>query len=192
MMTSISLLDRLADSQDADAWQRLIDLYSPLIRGWLSRLQVPVQDVDDCAQEVLSVIVREITHFQHNGRPGAFRAWLRSITVNRVRELWRRRGEGPVPGQLRSDLDQLEDPHSDLARHWDQEHDAHVVRQLLEVVKEECRPGVWEAFSRQVLDGEPAESVAAELHTTPNAVLIAKSRVLRLLRQRARGLVGEA
>jgi hypothetical protein len=63
---------------------------------------------------------------------------------------------------------------------------------LLEVVKEECRPGVWQAFSRQVLDGEPAESVAAELHTTPNAVLIAKSRVLRLLRQRARGLVGES
>jgi RNA polymerase sigma-70 factor (ECF subfamily) len=191
MITSMSLLDRVADRQDAEAWQRLIDLYLPLIRGWICRLQVSLQDADDCAQEVLSVVVRELPHFQHNGRPGAFRAWLRTITVNRVREHWRRCGEVTAQGRLMSTLDQLEDPHSDLARRWDQEHDAYVVKKLLESVKEECRPTVWQAFSRQVLDGMTAERVAAELNTTANAVLIAKSRVLRLLRQRGQALVGE-
>jgi RNA polymerase sigma-70 factor (ECF subfamily) len=45
-------------------------------------------------------------------------------------------------------------------------------------------------FARFVLDGLPADEVAAELGTTPNAVYIAKSRVLARLREEAGGLLG--
>jgi RNA polymerase sigma-70 factor (ECF subfamily) len=57
------------------------------------------------------------------------------------------------------------------------------------MLEPDFRPATWTAFRRQVLDGEPAEAVAAELGTTVNAVLIAKSRVLQRLRQLADGLV---
>ena len=190
--TSLSLLKQAVGRTDAEAWQPLIDLYAPMIRAWLVRLHVPAQDMDDVAQEVFSALVSELPRFQHNHRAGAFRAWLRSITVNRVRNHWRQRRNAPAYLWSAAALDQLQDHHSELARRWDQEHDAYVIKRLLELVKQECRPGVWKAFSRQVLDCETAETVAAELHTTVNAVLIAKSRVVRRLREHAEGLVGES
>src|SRR5206468_872600 len=60
---------------------------------------------------------------------------------------------------------------------------------LLEVAEPEFAPSTWQAFQRLAVDGRPAAEVAAELGTTVNAVLLAKSRVLRRLRQEARGLV---
>ena len=80
--TSPSLLDVLHDNTDPSAWQRLVDLYTPLIRGWLRRLSVRDHEADDLVQEVLAVVVRRFPDFKHNSRTGAFRAWLRSITVN--------------------------------------------------------------------------------------------------------------
>ena len=42
--TSASLLERLSDRADADAWRRLVDLYTPLIRDWLRCHGVPPSD----------------------------------------------------------------------------------------------------------------------------------------------------
>ena len=89
--TSASLLDRLGDHADGEAWRRLVDLYTPLIRGWLRRQGVPEAEVDDLAQEVLGIVVRELPGFHHNRRVGAFRAWLRVITTNCLRQAWRAR-----------------------------------------------------------------------------------------------------
>jgi RNA polymerase sigma-70 factor (ECF subfamily) len=85
----------------------------------------------------------------------------------------------------------LEDPASGLSRLWDEEHDRHVVRRLLERIEPDFQPSTWRAFRRQVLDGAPPVAVAAELGLSVNAVLIAKSRVLQRFRQEARGLLDE-
>src|SRR5690242_15110223 len=87
--TSASLLDRLRLQPDAESWQRLVDLYTPLIRGWLRRHAALDQDADDVVQEVLAVVVRKLPQFRRGERPGAFRRWLRSITVNCLRDFWR-------------------------------------------------------------------------------------------------------
>jgi len=84
----------------------------------------------------------------------------------------------------------LEDPDDPLAREWDREHDLHITRKLLERLRSEFEPKTWELFRRFVLDGESAETVAAEQGTTANAVYIAKSRVLARLREEAAGLIG--
>ena len=54
--TSASLLGRLHENRDPTAWQRLVDLYSPLIRSWLRRHAVQDRDADDLIQEVLAVV----------------------------------------------------------------------------------------------------------------------------------------
>jgi RNA polymerase sigma-70 factor, ECF subfamily len=190
--TSATLLERLNDRSDSVAWGRLVDLYSPLINGWLRRHGVPAENAEDLTQEVLEVVVREVSRFRHNGRAGAFRTWLRTITINCIRQSWRsRRSRVQATGSLdiTAMLDQLEDPASDLSRRWDQEHDQHVLQRLLELIEPDFQPATWRAFRRQVLDGASAETVAAELGLTVNAVLIAKSRVLSQLRRNAQGLV---
>ena len=76
-----------------------------------------------------------------------------------------------------------EDAASELSRQWDRDHDRHVVQKILELVKNDFAPATWEAFSRFGIDGEPAAIVAEELGLTINAVLLAKSRVLKRLRE---------
>jgi RNA polymerase sigma-70 factor (ECF subfamily) len=190
--TSASLLERLRSPTDGEAWGRLVALYTPLLEGWLRRERLQPCDIDDLVQEVLGVVVRELPHFEHNRRPGAFRRWLRTILANRLRAHWRERRTRPQgtgdSAWLRR-LQEWEDPAGGLSRLWDEEHDRHVVRRLLAEVRTEVAPSTWEAFARVVVGGQDEEAVAAELGLSLNAVFIAKSRVLARLRRLAAGLI---
>ena len=190
--TSVSLLERLRLRPDAASWQRLVELYTPLVRGWLRRHLMVEQDAEDVLQEVLGVLVRKLPRFQRQPRPGAFRRWLRSITLNCLREFWRAQRGRPVPagdGRVAQLLDELADPRSALSRLWDREHDRHVTHWLLEQIRPHFTATTWAAFRRVVLDGVPPAEVAAELGVSVNAVFIAKSRVLTRLRAEGRGLI---
>jgi RNA polymerase sigma-70 factor (ECF subfamily) len=190
--TPISLLERLRLRPDAASWRRLVDLYTPLIRGWLRRHALQEPDADDLTQDVLGVLVRELPNFRHDLRRGAFRRWLRNVTVNRLRVFWRAQRARPGAGgtaDLGHILDQLADPDSGLSRLWDREHDLHVARRLLELLEPEFEPATWRAFRLLVLEGRPTAEVAAEVGVSPNAVRIAKSRVLRRFRQEVDGLI---
>lgn len=190
--TSATLLERLRDRADTEAWQRLIELYSPLLFSWLRRHSLQDADVDDLVQEVLVAVAREAPQFRHSGRPGAFRHWLRTILANRLREFWRGRRHRPAAtgdSDFAGMLDQLEDPDSGISRLWDQEHDQHIVRRLLALLEPQFAPSTWQAFRRVVLDGARPDAVAAELGLTVNAVFIAKSRILQRLREESRGLL---
>jgi RNA polymerase sigma-70 factor (ECF subfamily) len=190
--TPVSLLERLRLRPDGAAWRRLVDLYTPLIRNWLGYHALAQPDVEDLVQEVLGVLVRELPRFRHDLRRGAFRRWLRTITVNRLRTFWRERRSRPRAtgdSDFLSVLDQLEDPHSSLSRFWEQEHDRHVVRRLLELLEPEFEPATWRAFQLLVLEGKRTDEVAGLLGVSVNAVRIAKSRVLRRFRQEVDGLI---
>jgi RNA polymerase sigma-70 factor (ECF subfamily) len=86
-------------------------------------------------------------------------------------------------------LDELASPDSALSRQWDREHDEYVAATLLRRVQGDFAPATWQAFCRHALEGEPAARVAAELSLSLNSVLLAKSRVLKRLRQELAGLV---
>lgn len=190
--TSLSLLERAKASRDSDAWGELIGVYSELIESWLRRRGLQQQDVEDVRQEVMAVVIRELPRFDHNGRTGAFRNWLRTTTANRLRQFWRT-AKKPANEAARADCgalaDQLEDPNSDLSRVWRVEHDRFVLGQLLRRVEPSFRSDTVLAFRKVVIDGLEAEQVAGELETTINAVRVSQSRVLRALRKLAEGLV---
>jgi RNA polymerase sigma-70 factor (ECF subfamily) len=185
--TSISLLDRLRVARpDPSDWNRLQEIYLPLIHRWLNRIPGLGDDAADLAQEVLVVLVREIPRFERR-REGSFRAWLRQVTVNRVRTHRRQRRRRPTVGLDAADgfLDRLAEPTSELAREWDLDHDRHVFQRLQAAVQPDFTPTTWKAFRRFALDGVPAARVAAELGLSVNAVLQAKSRILKRLREEA-------
>jgi RNA polymerase sigma-70 factor (ECF subfamily) len=191
METSISLLERVAGAPTNDDWRRLLDLYQPLLRAWMTRAGVAVCDTDDLIQEVLLVVFREVGGFERRG-PGAFRAWLCAILANRVRDYFRARQSRPTAtgdSAFLRRLDELESPDSALSRLWDREHDEHVAAALMRRVQGDFSPPTWRAFRRQVIDGAAPAAVASELGLTLNAVLLARSRVLRRLREELRGLV---
>ena len=56
--TSATLLERLRVRADAEAWQRLVNLYSPLLSAWLRRHALQDADVEDLVQEVFMTVAR--------------------------------------------------------------------------------------------------------------------------------------
>jgi RNA polymerase sigma-70 factor (ECF subfamily) len=189
--TSHSLLERLKSRQDPEAWRRWLAVYEPWLRAWLCRHQLQPADVEDLLQDILVVVSQKLPAFVHNGRPGSFRTWLRTILVNQVRYFLRgrRQRQALTPAPLPDWLEQLEDPASELSRQWDVEHDREVVRRLLAAVRPEFQPQTWEVFRLLVLEDRPAAEVARLCGMETNAVYVAKSRVLTRLRQELRGLL---
>jgi RNA polymerase sigma-70 factor (ECF subfamily) len=190
--TPHSLLQRLRENPDEDGWKRLVDLYAPLLQRWLAQTGIAGPDADDLLQEVFVSVVREMPSFHHNQRRGAFRSWLRTILVHRVRGHLRRRRGSPQSAadlDIPETLDRLEDQSSDLSRLWDREHDEFVVRLLLQLIEPEFATTTWQAFRRLVIDGQDPEDVAKELGLSIHSVYAAKSRVLRRMRREIEGLI---
>ncbi len=186
--TSLSLLSRLR-AGDPESWRRLNDLYRPLLRAWLRPRGLQPADVDDLTQAALAVVFKRLGEFQHNGRPGAFRTWLRGIIGNVLRD--HHRAAGRRAGWAAGLDAEVEDPASELSRAWDAEHDRYVLRGLMGLVRPDFAHETWEAFRRTAIDGESTAAVAADLGLTPNAVRVARTRVLARLRAEAEGFLNE-
>lgn len=190
--TSISLLGRAADPANSESWDRLVELYSPLMRGWLRQYDVQESDADDLIQDVLAVLMQELPAFRHNHQVGAFRSWLRRVLVNRLRNYWRdRQRRPPAKGSssLAEQLNQLEDENSQLSRVWNEQHDRGVLATLMDVVRPRFEKKTWQAFHRQMFDGQRPDQIAAELDMKLGSVYMARNRVLGALRREAAGLV---
>lgn len=190
--TSLSLLQQVRQSPEDEAWERLHRLYEPLIRKWLIHYELHANDADDVAQEVMLAVSKDIESFDHNGRTGAFRAWMKGILVNRLRKFWHSRDRRPVArggSDMSRRLEELNDPASQMTLIWNQEHDQHVLQELLAIVEPRFTETTWAAFRKTTLEGLKPNVAAEELSISLNAVVIAKSRVLSRLRQEAEGLV---
>lgn len=186
--TSLSLLDQARDTSNAEAWRQLVSLYEPLLKKWLRQHQLQTADADDVVQEVLTAVLKDLPRFEHNQRPGAFRNWLRTTLVFRLQNHWRSRDRSPKPAEA-AHLAELSDEATALSQVWNQQHDQHVMTRLLERVRPRFEPQTWEAFRRQMFDGQSPKDVAAELDLSLNSVYVARSRVLRALRSESAGLL---
>lgn len=193
-LTSLSMLDRLKNNPRGAAWDQFQGLYIPLIRRWLRRIPGLHDEADDVTHEVLIVVLQHVAAFDRQ-REGSFRTWLRQITIHRVRDYTRKRARRPMvgleDGATEAFLGQLADNSSQLAVEWDREHDRHVIDRLLEIVRPDFQKETWQAFQRFALDGTPAAQVAAELGLTEGAVVAAKSRILRRLRDEAGAILDD-
>ena len=192
--TSISLLNRLQQTDDSENWNRLVSLYAPLLRAWLRKYEVQASDADDLVQEVLATVLKDLPMFEHSERTGAFRSWLRTILANRVKLLWRSQKYRPLASgssSLDEKLNQLEDDASEVSQIWNREHDEYVLKRLMRTVQSQFEPKTWQAFHRQVVDGERANIVARELDMSVGGAYMAKSRVLSALRRESEGLVDQ-
>ena len=190
--TSLSLLERLRQSPENEGWNRLADLYTPLIRAWLRRYDVQDSDANDLVQEVLLAVSKDLGKFDHGGQPGAFRGWLKAILINRLRKFWRARDRRPQArgdSEIDARLAQLDDPASEMSQIWNREHDQYVLRQLLALAEPHFAKTTWTAFCRVALDGANPDVVAQEMGISRNAVIIAKCRILSRLRLESEGLI---
>ncbi len=184
--TSRSLLDRVR-ADDAAAWDRLVRLYAPLVFYWCRRWGLQDEDAADIFQEVFLAVATHIGSFRKE-RPGdTFRGWLRTITSNKVLDLFRRRRRDPagVGGSEAQDcLAIVPAPlHPEEASAADVQAERGLFYRALDFVRGEFEPKTWQAFWLTAVENRSAKDVAADLGMSPGAVRVAKSRVLHRLRE---------
>ena len=183
--TPVSLLERLRRPDDVAAWSRFVRLYAPLLFDWARGTGLQEADAADLVQDVFGVLVEQMPHFQY--RPGgSFRAWLRTVLLNRWRELQRKRRVALVAEDRLATVAEPADP----ALPTEAEEERQLLGAALRLLEGEFEPATWKAFRESMLHGRPVADVAGELGLTPNAVYVARSRVLKRLRQELAGLLG--
>jgi RNA polymerase sigma-70 factor (ECF subfamily) len=187
---SSTLLERVR-ARRPESWQRLVDLYGPVVYRWCRQLGVSQADAADLVQEVFAAVHNGLDGFRHDRPSDSFGAWLRTITRHRVYDHFRRRqGEASADGgteayQRLLGVEAIEDESTPAPS---VEQEGGFSRRLLELVRGEFESRTWDAFWRIVVDGQPPAEVAAALNMSIPAVYKAKSRVLRRLRQELGGL----
>jgi RNA polymerase sigma-70 factor (ECF subfamily) len=182
--TSLTLLGRVR-ANEADAWTRLVQLYTPLVRYWCLRARLQEADTDDVIQEVFRAAFAALPDFRRD-RPGdTFRGWLRAITRNMLALHFRRKGRFPSAAggsDAFTRLQDLADPQVDLPDDDSRQQLQGLYIRALEVVRAEFEERTWQMFWLTVVDGREPADVAVQFGVTPVAVRKAKSRVLQRLR----------
>ena len=182
--TPASLLEQLRGPVDQAAWTRFVRLYTPLLWAWARRLGLDPADAADLVQDVFVVLVKKLPDFRYD-RDKSFRAWLRTVAVNRWRDLRRRR---PLPtAPAGAVVDQAAADDGDFLDEY--EYRRRLAARALQLVRGDFEPATWKAFWECTVAGRPVAAVATELGLTANAVYLAKGRVLRRLREELDGLV---
>jgi RNA polymerase sigma-70 factor (ECF subfamily) len=183
--TSPTLLERLRQPAEQDAWGKFVNLYTPLLYTWARHFGMGEADAADLVQEVFTVLVQKLPEFRYEPGKG-FRNWLRTVALNKWRDHIRRKAAAPAGGPAA--LDDLAAP-DDSGAFSEAEYRQHLVRRALQLMQAEFSPKTWQACWEHVAAGRPAAEVAAELGISVGSVYVAKSRVMSRLRQELTGLL---
>jgi RNA polymerase sigma-70 factor (ECF subfamily) len=191
--TSLSLLAR-ANLNDAQSWRNILELYSPLVFFWCRQAGLNREDSADVLQNVWQAVSSHLSQFQRQ-QAGAFRAWLWTITRNKLNDHFRRQPVeqqalgGSTARQFLQELPEFE-PESYIA---DSSADGSgdVLRRALDLIRNNFESHTWNAFWLSAVDGQPAQAIAERLQMNLAAVYQAKARVLRRLREELAGLQDE-
>ena len=187
--TSTSLLHR-AVAREADAWDRIVTLYSPLVRHWCHQAGIPDHDVPDVSQEVFAVVSSNLETFRADRAGTTFRAWMRGIAQHKLQHYFQDRGEpaaGGTDAQMR--LQEVPAPADELELSEAPADVAGVYHRAVSLVRDQFEERTWRAFWRVAIEDRSPTEVGVELGITANAVRQAKSRVLRRLKEEISELI---
>lgn len=187
--TRLSLLEDLRETRSSDRWNEFFKAYGELLRKWMISQQVDPSDADDIQQETMLAVVKELPKFEHNGRPGAFRNWLRRILVHRIRRVWEKRQQQSAKRDLEQLADALLDESNQLSLEWTKEHDRYLIQLLLKSAEQQFSQDRIQMFRELVIDKEPPKSVAEKYGMTLGAVRVQQHRILSWLKSIGKGLV---
>ncbi len=185
--TRPSLLVRLRDHQDQEAWQRFAALYAPLLYRYGRNHRLQDADAADLTQEVLQAVSGAIGRLDYDPRRGTFRSWLFTLAHRKLCDLLTRRQKqlqaaGGSAAQER--LDEVPAPADEEA--WNQEYDRCLFAWAVEQVRGEFSASTWQAFWLTAVEGQSAQQAGEALGLSVGAVYVARSRVQARLKEQLR------
>ena len=183
--TSESLLIRLRSSSDSDAWSRFVQLYTPLIFFWARRTGLTQTDAADLVQDVLAIVFQKLATWNYQPEK-SFRGWLRVVTLNRFRELARRKKLVFEP--LNDAVHDYADS-APLESSWDASYAQQLVFEAMQLLKDEFAPATWDALQQVLISGRSVAEIAKETGVSVWTIYAARTRLLGRLRRELANLL---
>ncbi len=186
--TSESLLFRLQDqnSPDDSAWQQFVRIYTPLIFYWARKTGMAQSDASDLVQDVLTLVIQKLPDFKYDSSR-SFRGWLRTVTLNKYRELYRRKSSRLMTAS-ESMLENLA-PIAVAESTWDIDYARLLVARAMEMMQKDFAEGTWEALKLVMNQVYSVDEAAEETGVSAWTIYSAKARLMKRLREELDGLL---
>jgi RNA polymerase sigma-70 factor (ECF subfamily) len=181
--TRPSLLVRVRDAQDAEAWRTFVAIYGPVVYRYARGRGLQDADAADLMQDVLTEIARAIRGFEYRPERGRFRDWFGTITRRRLARFLAGRDRNPAENGPEAGPALEDCAAAPAGPEWEAEFNAQVLRTALERIRPHFEAQTWRLFERVWLDGASAADAARELGVPVEAAYVAKSRVLKRLEE---------
>jgi RNA polymerase sigma factor (sigma-70 family) len=183
-LTRPSLLLRLRDTDDLEAWSEFVRLYTPLVFGHCRRHGLQEADAADVAQDVMRVAAGALPEFNYDANRGKFRGWLLQTTRYRLHKFFARQKRTPQAASETTIERHLDGAaNSEEQARWEEDYRQRLFDWAAEKARVEFQPATWDAFWKTAVDSVSVKEVAGQLGISIGAVYIARSRVIARLRE---------
>ena len=183
------MLARVKDLRDELSWRDFVEIYDPLIYRYARLRGLSHEDASEIVQECMALLVKEMPRYEYSHRTGSFKRWLRTITNNKIHDMFKKRRPSiGAPEDFQAVQNQERSVDDLWEEQWQRKHLRYLLKQILDHVSETTR----RAFELYVVSGWPVEEVCGVLKISADQVYAAKSRITRRLRKKFQQLIGES
>lgn len=182
-ITTTTLLDRLNDYEDRDAWDRLAERFRRPITAFALQVGVPPRDVEDVAQETLVAFAQSFRDGKYDRGRGRLRSWLFGIAYRQSLAQRRRNARHSAGPEKTLVADANLSPTGAAFHIWDQLWERFLLEKALDRAREEFEPRIFRAFELVALEDRAPGDAADDLGVPLKAVYNAKHRVAKRVRE---------
>lgn len=201
VQTRPSLLNRLREGDDTEAWQEFNRRYGRLVRAFARKAGLTETEADEVAQETAIGVARHLPGFVYDPKVCRFKTWLLNLARWRIQDQFRKRSEpsngvgssGPA-GQSRDEdrtatVDQVADPSAlNLDAVFEEEWRSNLVAIAMEQIKAKFSLKQMQVFDLVAMKGWPCGEVAKAMRLSLTAVYVTKHRIAAALKKEVRRL----
>jgi RNA polymerase sigma-70 factor (ECF subfamily) len=187
--TRQSLLIRLKDWDDHEAWKRFHDTYHRLIFSTAIRAGLTESEADDVVQETVVAVAKKMHDFKYDPATSSFKTWLQTLTRRRIADQFRERSRqvptvDPPPDEdtETEPLQCLADPASLVPdARWEEDWKTNLLAAARERLREKVSPEQFQIYDYHAIQRHSVAQTSKALGVTAARVYLAKLRVGRQL-----------
>jgi RNA polymerase sigma-70 factor (ECF subfamily) len=185
---------RLRNADDGAAWSEFIENYGSMLYRFVRSRGLQDADAADIVQDVFRRVGAAIGRLDYDKEKGGFRAWLFTITRNRLNSYFESQKRHGRVGNDTAQYEQLQQAvrgTDDMEQAWEYEHMRMLAGKAMMEVETKVEPMTWQAFRMTTVENLNANEAGKRLNMSPGAVYVAKSRVIAKLREVIKRLQAE-
>ncbi len=175
--TRLSLIGRLHDVRDRDAWTEFVQIYEPLILAVARKRGLQHADAAEVSQDVLNRVANSIDRWEPDPSKGTFRGWLYRVTRNLTIDHLRRNRRWHSVSELDA-IDQIPSPTDEESRELREEYERQLFKWAAGKVRPSFQEDNWQAFWLTSVEGQSIDEVSEQLGISRGKVYVARSRVM--------------